>query len=122
MMDFVFRRNIKNIRIDLNNPLGVELYIKSEYLNHPIISGNKLRKLRYNLKALKAKGRETLLTFGGAYSNHIAATAYAGKVYGIKPIGIIRGQELINNFRENPTLTFAKENGMRFHFVSRSDS
>ena len=60
-----------------------------------------------------------MITFGGAYSNHIAATAYAGKVAGIETIGLIRGDELASAVPHNPTLSFAKECGMRFHFVSR---
>ncbi len=96
-----------------------KLVIKREDLLHPYISGNKYRKLKYNLIAAKTKGYTTLLTFGGAYSNHIAAVASAGKEYGFKTIGVIRGEELIDKIDSNPTLKFAKSCGMNFHFVSR---
>lgn len=98
-----------------------QIYIKPEYLNHPYISGNKLRKLKYNLKEAKTKSFQTLLTFGGAYSNHIAAVAAAGKEYGFKTIGIIRGEELKEKVSINPTLSFSHACGMQFKFVSRSD-
>ena len=95
--------------------------IKRDDLNHPFISGNKLRKLKYNLLQAKAENKETLLTFGGAFSNHIAAVAYAGKEQSFKTIGVIRGDELFDKIEENPTLKFAQENGMQFEFVSRED-
>lgn len=97
----------------------VTLFVKREDLIHPFISGNKFRKLRYNLSEAKRLGYDTLLTFGGAFSNHIAATAYAGKEHGFNTIGIIRGEELVDQWQDNPTLTWAKEQGMQFKFVSR---
>jgi 1-aminocyclopropane-1-carboxylate deaminase len=97
----------------------VTLFIKREDLLHPFVSGNKFRKLKYNLEAAAAGGFETLLTFGGAFSNHIAATAYSGKQNGFKTIGIIRGDELSNKWQRNPTLKFAHGQGMRFKFVTR---
>ncbi len=99
----------------------ISLLIKREDLIHPMISGNKFRKLKYNLLAAKKQGFDTLLTFGGAYSNHIAATAYSGKIHGLKTIGIIRGDELSEKWEANPTLQLASEHGMRFIFVSRDD-
>lgn len=99
----------------------VFLYIKREDLIHPLISGNKYRKLKYNLIEANAKNFDTLLTFGGAFSNHIAATAYAGKKNGFKTIGIIRGEELSKKWQENPTLLLAHEHGMQFKFVTRGD-
>ncbi len=103
----------------------VELTIKREDKIHPHISGNKYRKLKYNLITAIPKLREqnfdTLLTFGGAFSNHIAATAAAGMEFGFKTIGIIRGEELVHKISDNPTLTFAKECGMQFKFISRED-
>ena len=94
--------------------------IKREDLIHPFISGNKFRKLKYNL--LEALNNElgTVVTFGGAYSNHIAATSYAGKAYGLRTIGVIRGEELATNWRNNPTLSLAHDHGMRFMFISRT--
>lgn len=82
----------------------------------PEISGNKWFKLKHNLERAKKEGRTTLLTFGGAYSNHIAATAAAARRFGFKSIGVIRGEKNIN-----PTLLEAEKNGMLLHFVSRED-
>jgi 1-aminocyclopropane-1-carboxylate deaminase len=98
---------------------SVKLFIRREDLIHPFVSGNKFRKLKYNLLEAKNQKKTTLLTFGGAFSNHIAATASAGKQNGFKSIGIIRGDELASKINENPTLKFAQENGMVFEFVSR---
>ncbi|CAI8340128.1 MAG: L-cysteate sulfo-lyase [Polaribacter sejongensis] len=101
----------------------VTLFIKREDLIHPFVSGNKFRKLKYNLQEAKKLKKKALLTFGGAYSNHIAATAVAGKLGGFKTFGIIRGDELGKNLKEtleeNATLREAHKNGMKFHFVSR---
>ncbi len=99
----------------------VFLTIKREDLLDPNISGNKYRKLKYNLINAKESGFGTLLTFGGAFSNHIAATAYAGKINGFKTIGVIRGDELLGEWRENPTLKRAYDCGMQFKFVSREE-
>ncbi len=97
----------------------VKVFIRREDLIHPFVSGNKFRKLKYNLLQAIKENHHTLLTFGGAYSNHIAATAYAGKESGFKTIGIIRGDELASKIKENPTLKFAQDCGMKFEFVSR---
>ncbi|MDP2688455.1 MAG: pyridoxal-phosphate dependent enzyme [Aequorivita sp.] len=96
-----------------------QLSILREDLLHPFVSGNKFRKLKYNIQAAQQQGQETLLTFGGAFSNHISAVAAAGKEVGFKTIGIIRGEELESKISENPTLSFAKACGMELHFVSR---
>lgn len=87
-------------------------------LLHPHISGNKWFKLRYNLERAKQEYKESILTFGGAFSNHIAATAFACKEAGFKSIGIIRGEATSAG---NPTLTFAQKNDMELHFVSREE-
>lgn len=108
-----------NQKITYELPNGISLEIKREDLLNPFISGNKFRKLKYNLLQAKAENQETVLTFGGAYSNHIAAVAYAGKEQGFKTIGVIRGDELGDKIAENPTLQFAKECGMQFEFVTR---
>ena len=107
----------QSIAIDLPN--GISLVIKREDLIHPFVSGNKFRKLKYNLLQAKAENQSTLLTFGGAYSNHIAAVAYAGQENGFQTIGVIRGDELADKIASNPTLKFAHECGMQFEFVSR---
>jgi len=112
---------VQNQKIDLAllREKGVELQIKREDTLHPLISGNKYRKLKYNLIQARIQGKDSLLSFGGAYSNHIAALACAGKEAGLKTIGVIRGEELKDRWRENPTLALAHAQGMRFHFVSR---
>ena len=98
---------------------SIELFIRREDLIHPFVSGNKFRKLKYNLIQAKKENHTTLLTFGGAFSNHIAAVAFAGKENGFKTIGIIRGDELASQIDKNPTLKFAHECGMEFYFVTR---
>ncbi|MCR9182918.1 MAG: pyridoxal-phosphate dependent enzyme [Flavobacteriaceae bacterium] len=102
-----------------NKKFVPEITLKREDQIHPFVSGNKFRKLKYNLIEAKNQQKNSLLTFGGAYSNHIAATAAAGKELGFKTLGIIRGEELFDKIDENPTLAFAKANGMTFHFVNR---
>ena len=97
----------------------ISVSIKREDLIHPIVSGNKYRKLKYNILEAQRLKYNRIITFGGAYSNHIAAVAYAGLQNGLKTIGIIRGDELENKVQENPTLKFAQECGMVFEFVSR---
>lgn len=107
---------------DLSNlKIGNQVFIKPEYLIHPFISGNKYRKLKYNIAAAKNLKSKTLLTFGGAFSNHIAATAYAGKESNFKTIGVIRGEELESKIESNPTLKFAQSCGMQFLFITRED-
>lgn len=112
---------IENQSLDLEilRHKNIALSIKREDLIHPLVSGNKFRKLKYNLLEATNKNYKRLLTFGGAYSNHIAATAYAGKKSGFKTIGVIRGEELAKNWQKNPTLKLAYEHGMQFKFISR---
>lgn len=117
-MTFEFEHTT-NEQVKIPESKGVELYIKREDKLHTFVSGNKYRKLKYNLIEADALGFKTLLTFGGAYSNHIAAVASAGQLLGFNTIGIIRGEELEDKIFENPTLSYAKENGMQFKFVSR---
>lgn len=109
-----------NEKVVLPFETSVELFVKREDVLHSEISGNKFRKLKYNLQEAKCFEFTKLLTFGGAYSNHIAAVAAAGKAFGFETIGIIRGDELVDKFMENETLKLAHENGMRFEFVSRA--
>lgn len=107
----------------INDPIlsnyNIKLYIKRDDLIHPDITGNKWRKLKYNLIEARKQNFDTLLTFGGAYSNHIAATASAGRTFGFKTIGLIRGQELTPT--SNRTLMYAKLNGMDLIFLPRLD-
>lgn len=104
---------------------NISLHIKREDLLHPEVSGNKFRKLKYNLIRAKKEKRDTLLTFGGAYSNHIAAVAAAGYLMDFKTIGIIRGEELGDDIHitllKNPTLKYAVSKGMKLKFVSREE-
>lgn len=109
----------KNERVILRHNKYVEVYLKREDAIHPIISGNKYRKLKYNIAFAKENNYTTLLTFGGAFSNHIIATAAAGKAAGLSTIGIIRGEELARKTVYNETLEYAKQCGMQFKFVSR---
>jgi len=98
---------------------GIKLFIKREDKIHPFISGNKYRKLKYNLTEAQNTKQHTILTFGGAYSNHIAAVASAGKEFGFKTIGVIRGEELSTKISENSTLSYAQDCEMQFKFISR---
>ena len=116
-----FFQNIKteNIYLDvLNLNQGFKIYMKREDLIHPIISGNKFRKLKYNIKELKKNKNSLLISFGGAFSNHLLAVAYLGKIEGIKTLAIVRGEEL-KDFKLNTTLQKCSDFGMEFEFVSR---
>lgn len=98
----------------------IHLDLKRLDLIHPHISGNKFYKLKYNLQHAKQLGQDTLITFGGAFSNHIAATAYAAHYFGFQSIGIIRGEELADQ-RLNHTLATASQFGMQLEFINRQD-
>lgn len=98
---------------------GIEVFVKRDDLIHPEISGNKWRKLKYNLMDAQNQGIRQIVTFGGAFSNHIYATAAAGKYFGFETVGIIRGNELNENSSE--TLRFASKCGMKLHFVTRTE-
>ncbi len=110
-----------NQKISISFPNNISVEIKREDLLHPFISGNKFRKLKYNILEAQNLEKKILVTFGGAFSNHIAAVAAAGEKYGFETIGIIRGDELINKIETNPTLTFAKNCGMKFEFWTREE-
>jgi 1-aminocyclopropane-1-carboxylate deaminase len=103
---------IQKIELDL----PYQFYVKRDDLLHPLISGNKWRKLKHNLVAANEQKKSILVTKGGNYSNHIYATAAAGKVFNFETIGLIRGENV-----ENATLKFAAEQGMQFVFCNRSD-
>jgi 1-aminocyclopropane-1-carboxylate deaminase len=98
-----------------NDMFGFHLDVKREDLIHPLIKGNKYRKLKYNLKEFSDKNYDGIITFGGAYSNHLHATAALGHAYNIPTIGIVRGEE----FGENEVLAFCKSAGMVIRQVSR---
>ena len=108
------------IKTTENIRLNSQVSIKPEYLIHPTVSGNKFRKLKYNLEKVQLENYKGILTFGGAFSNHIAATASAGQELNIPTVGIIRGEELVTQIESNPTLRYAKSCGMHLEFVSRS--
>ena len=97
---------------------GVELWLKRDDLLHPVISGNKWRKLKYSLNHALTLKADTLISMGGAYSNHLHALAYTAKCLGLKSIGIIRGEE---SRVLNPCLSDMKNWGMRLQFITRSD-
>ena len=98
------------------NDKEIRIFIKRLDKTHKYISGNKWFKLKYNFLEAKKKKIRTIITFGGAFSNHIAATAFLGKKEGFNTIGIIRGEE---HNPLNPTLTFAKKQGMKLRYLSR---
>jgi len=97
---------------------GIRLFVKRDDLIHPQFGGNKWRKLKYNLVHARQNQFDTLLTFGGAWSNHIYATAAAAKHFGFNSIGIIRGEK---HTPLNATLSFAESCGMQLHYVSRDE-
>ncbi|WP_308012250.1 1-aminocyclopropane-1-carboxylate deaminase/D-cysteine desulfhydrase [Actinacidiphila acidipaludis] len=98
---------------------GVRLLLKRDDLAHPRLVGNKYRKLRLNLEAAAAAGHDTLLTFGGAYSNHLRAVAAAGRLCGFRTVGVVRGDELAGR-PLNDSLAQARADGMRLDFVDRA--
>uniref|UniRef100_A0AAU2JW10 Pyridoxal-phosphate dependent enzyme n=1 Tax=Streptomyces sp. NBC_00049 TaxID=2903617 RepID=A0AAU2JW10_9ACTN len=99
---------------------GVRLLLKRDDLVHPRLPGNKWRKLAPNLRAAVAAGQDGLVTFGGAYSNHLRATAAAGRLLGLGTVGIVRGDELAGR-PLNDSLARCAADGMRLHFVTRSE-
>ena len=123
MFSSVIQTTNQEVYLPILEEKKVQLFIKREDCIHPSVSGNKFRKLKYNILEAMRLGKSTLLTFGGAYSNHIAATAFAGNMAGFKTVGVIRGEELGNDlnktFSKNATLEQASKNGMNFHFIDR---
>lgn len=116
----LFTVSEENTLQKINSPLltekGLNLYIKRDDLLHPLVNGNKWRKLKYNLAQMQELNKTELLTFGGAFSNHIHACAAAGKLFNLTTHAIVRGPELDES---NPTIQFAKNCGMQLHVVSR---
>ncbi len=95
---------------------NIQLWLKRDDLTHPELQGNKWRKLKYNIAEAQQTQKKYLLTFGGAFSNHLFATAAAGKIFNLKTIGIVRGEKILPL---NSTLSFAEDCGMQLHFVDR---
>ncbi|MHC5354375.1 1-aminocyclopropane-1-carboxylate deaminase/D-cysteine desulfhydrase [Myroides sp. LJL115] len=120
-MDLFENDLVLNQKVNFDFGHGIDLYIKREDLLHKEVSGNKFRKLKYNLIKARELGIDTVLTFGGAFSNHIFSTAAACSLLGLKSIGVIRGEEIASKFLGNPTLSKAFDYGMQFKFVSRED-
>lgn len=107
---------VQQIIDETSEQAGVQLFMKREDLNHPYVSGNKWWKLKYNIEEAVSRGYSCVLTFGGAYSNHIYAVAAAAKETGLKSIGVIRGEKVLPL---NSTLQFAQQQGMELLFISR---
>lgn len=111
-----YEPHFQNIRFPSGNGCFVDIRVLREDLAHPDGQGNKYWKLKYNLAGALRTGQTRLLTFGGAYSNHIHAVAAAGRQAGLQTIGVIRGEAPEH---PGPTLRFAAAQGMRLHFVTR---
>ncbi|MEC3977629.1 1-aminocyclopropane-1-carboxylate deaminase/D-cysteine desulfhydrase [Amycolatopsis sp. H20-H5] len=120
--------NVDSVNLHLPSPIteihdallttqGIRLFLKRDDLIHPDLNGNKWRKLKYNLEAARLESATTLLTFGGAYSNHIRAVASAGHHFGFKTIGIIRGEE---HAELNSSLAYARDHGMLLSYLDRT--
>lgn len=108
---------LQKIEEELFAEKGVEVFVKRDDLTHPFISGNKFRKLKYNLVEAEKQGKNRLLTFGGAWSNHLSAFAFACREFGFEGKALVRGQEL--NESSSPTLAFAHAQGIALEFVGR---
>lgn len=117
MIDLSLPSPIQRLSIEVCDSRGVKLWIKRDDLIHPAVNGNKYRKLKYNLLKYREGDYDQLITFGGAFSNHIHAVASAGKMLDIDTVGVIRGKY----DQSNPTLHYARQCGMRLHFVDRSE-
>ena len=109
---FTERFNISNI-----NKANVMLFVKRDDLIHPEVSGNKFRKLKYNIEKAKTQNCQSIITYGGAYSNHLLAVAATGLLENIKTIGVVRGNEL--NASSNKLLKRCTELGMQLSFIDR---
>jgi 1-aminocyclopropane-1-carboxylate deaminase/D-cysteine desulfhydrase-like pyridoxal-dependent ACC family enzyme len=110
---------LQELNSELFTKKNIRVYIKRDDLIDPVVSGNKWRKLKYNIEKFKSEKYDKLLTFGGAFSNHIAATARVGKELAVPTIGIIRGEEL--NIDSNHTIRQAAKDGMQLVFTKREE-
>ena len=117
-MDWITPQLIQNEFITQIN--GISITIKREDQHHPFISGNKFRKLKYNFEQYMANEVAGVATFGGAYSNHLAATAAMANRCSLPCLGFVRGDELAKTAL-NPTLKFCVANGMKLIFLSREE-
>jgi 1-aminocyclopropane-1-carboxylate deaminase/D-cysteine desulfhydrase-like pyridoxal-dependent ACC family enzyme len=114
--EYVIPSPMQEVKMDLLDRKTIRLFIKRDDLIHPWLSGNKYRKLKYNLQFAQENGKRTIITFGGSFSNHLYATAGACSLYGFKSVGIVRGEYDSNN----PTIRFCESRGMELWFVPRS--
>ncbi|NGM66778.1 1-aminocyclopropane-1-carboxylate deaminase/D-cysteine desulfhydrase [Sphingobacterium sp. SGR-19] len=114
MLDFEFYSPEEEIALPFYGEYGVRVFVKRDDLIHPYISGNKWRKLKYPLQQAKEEEKSLLVTFGGAWSNHLLATACAGAKFGFRTYGFVRGEAI-----DNPVLTLCQLFGMELHFVDR---
>jgi 1-aminocyclopropane-1-carboxylate deaminase len=110
---------LQEIQLDSSKFENIRLLVKRDDLIHPEVSGNKWRKLKYNIELAQFQKKEGVLTFGGAYSNHLLATAAACKLVEMKSIGIVRGEEL--SVESNDNLKRCAELGMELKFISRDE-
>src|ERR1700759_4633571 len=113
-IDFEIYSPVQQIHDKLFDEQGLKVFIKRDDLIHPIISGNKWRKLKYVLNHAQAEGKTHLVTFGGPYSNHLLATAAAAARFGFKSTGFVRGEAVSND-----TLFLCRLHGMDLQFVDR---
>ncbi|MBP6235499.1 MAG: 1-aminocyclopropane-1-carboxylate deaminase/D-cysteine desulfhydrase [Saprospiraceae bacterium] len=114
--DLIVPSPIQEVDFPLLKNKNIRLWIKRDDLIHPWVSGNKYRKLKYNLKSAIENNSKTIVTFGGAFSNHLHATSGACALLGLKSVGIVRGEIDLNN----PTIKFCIERGMNLIPVSRA--
>lgn len=114
MLDFDFYSPEEEIALPFYEEHRVRVFVKRDDLIHPYISGNKWRKLKYPLQQAKKEGKSRLVTFGGAWSNHLLATACAGAKFGFCTYGFVRGETI-----DNPVLKLCQLFGMELHFVDR---
>ena len=107
---------ITKLHSDFLSQKSIEVYVKRDDLIHDVISGNKWRKLKYHFIEAQKKKIQTILSFGGQYSNHLHALSYLSNISGFNSIGILRGNK---NMQLNSTLSFCKSNNMLFHYINR---
>lgn len=107
--------HIQQLFEPLYEKMGVQVFVKREDLIHPLISGNKWRKLKYTLKKATEEEKQHIVTFGGAYSNHVLATAAAAQALGLQASAIIRGED-----QDNEVLNYCRSVGMKLYFVDRA--
>jgi 1-aminocyclopropane-1-carboxylate deaminase len=122
MLKRILSTPLQNLNHHIFYQQNIQVWLKRDDLNHPLIQGNKLHKLQYNLIKARELRCDTLISFGGAYSNHISALSVTGKEQAFKTIGFIRGDELANEPNKwSHTLLEAQKNGMGFIFLSRQE-